>query len=61
MAILPGWAVTFSVAVNPTETSIVVINDNGDGKYFVVMHEPLYIKVKYKKPFLLSSLSSSQN
>jgi hypothetical protein len=27
VAILPGWAETFDVAVNPTETSIVVIND----------------------------------
>ena len=27
VAILPGWADTFNFAVNPTETSIVVINN----------------------------------
>ena len=27
VAILPGWADTFNFTVNPTETSIVVINN----------------------------------
>ena len=39
VAILPGCAVTFNVAVNPTQTSIVVINDT------VVMRSTLLLRI----------------